>query len=159
MSQLKRLILLACLALPLAASAAHHDEKEHLGPPSDGAKGMPGAIGTFAFRSPGHWVDTDGVAPGVAGCHVGVDVEADGTTKNGRAFAEGCREDGLLIESNPRIDEVHAHAGGMGHPDLFDCNSWCKGNDRSGGRCETVAAPAPCTDVDPEMTSGMCVCN
>ncbi|MFT5136196.1 MAG: hypothetical protein ACI8XV_001225 [Arenicella sp.] len=158
MSQLKRLILLACLVLPLAVSAAHHEEKERFGPPSDGAKDMPGAVGTFPLYPPtSYWIDTDGVAPGVAGCHYGTD--ADGTTSNGRAFAEGCREDGLLIESNPGKGEVHAHSKDTGHPDLFNCNDWCKGNDSSGGQCKTVAAPAPCTDVDPDMTSGMCVCD
>ena len=50
------------------------------GDPSSGAKGMPGAEGTFNFK-PADWIegkttwweDSDGVAPGVAGCHIGTD--------------------------------------------------------------------------------------
>ena len=157
MSHLMRLILLCCLALPLAVNAAHHEKDEQFKPASNGAKDMPGAKGTFSlYPATSYWVDTDGIEPGIAGCHYGTD--ATGTTPNGRAFAEGCREDGLLIESNPGKGEVHAHKKDTGSPDVFDCDQWCKGTGHSGGMCKTVPAPAPCSDVDPAMTSAMCSC-
>lgn len=156
MSFLNRFILLACLALPITVSAAHHEKKEHLGAPSEGAR-MPGAKGTFPlYPDTSYWVDTDGVAPGVPGCHYGTD--ATGKIKNNRAFAEACRKDGLLIESNPAAGKVHAHKRDTGHPDLFDCNAWCEGTAQTSGVCKTTPAPAPCSDIDPKMTSAMCVC-
>lgn len=57
---------------------------------SDGAKGMPGALGTFAFKpkdwADGQttwWKDSDGIDPGVAGCHIGTDKDGNA---NGRMF-------------------------------------------------------------------------
>lgn len=156
MSLLNRIILLACLALPIVVNAAHHGDKEHIGAPSEGAR-LPGAVGTFSlYPATSYWIDTDGVAPGVAGCHYGTD--ATGEIANGRAFAEGCREDGLLIESNPAQGKVHAHKKDTGHPDLFDCNAWCEGTVQKSGMCVTVPAPKPCSTIDPDMTSAMCVC-
>lgn len=42
---------------------------------------------------------SDGVAPGVAGCHIGLDVKY---RPNGRKFGEACLDNGLLVESNPQ---------------------------------------------------------
>ncbi|MBL4671723.1 MAG: hypothetical protein JKX81_05645 [Arenicella sp.] len=157
MSFLKHLILLAFLILPIVANAEHHGKNQKLGPPSDDAKGMDGAKGTFAlYPETSYWLDTDGVAPGVAGCHYSIDVISE--KPNGRAFAEGCRDDGLLIESNPKKGKVHAHKKDTGHPDLFDCNKWRKGKGHESGKCAVVPAPAPCNDVDPNMTSAICAC-
>ena len=117
---------------------------------------MAGAEGTFAFKpddwmegTTSWWKDSDGVAPGVAGCHIGTD--ADGTP-NGRMFGEACLPNGLLVESNPTAGELHSHANDVGHPDMFDCKAWCVGEGASGGAC--AAAPAP-----PCAESAYCACN
>ena len=126
------------------------------GGPSAGAKGMPGAEGTFEFKPSdwkegtiSWWKDSDGVDPGTAGCHIGTD--ADGKA-NGRMFGEACLEDGLLVESNPGAHELHSHKDDIGHPDKFDCNAWCKGQGKSKGMCVAAAAP-PCE------ASAMCKCD
>lgn len=115
--------------------------------PSCDAKGLPGAEGTFAFTPEDHgehittwWKDSDGVSPGVAGCHVGTDETG---TPNGRMFGEACLPDGLLVESNPGKDELHSHRDDVGHPDIFDCNAWCIGEGKKTGTCEVAVAP-PC---------------
>ena len=150
---------LLALSIPLVLwlGAASAQEPQH--PPSPLAKGMPGALGTFDYRPPdykadvrSYWYDTDGVDPGVAGCHVGVAGEKD-KTPNGRVFGEACRDIRVLIESNPAADQIHGHADDVGHPDLFDCNAWCKqAKKASGGVCRVVSGPAPC------KTSAICSC-
>jgi hypothetical protein len=125
------------------------------GEPSEGAKDMAGAKGTIEFK-PTDWVqgkktwwkDSDGVAPGVAGCHIGTDEQG---AANGRMFGEVCLASGLLVESNPGQDKVHGHADDRGHPDTFDCNAWCVGEGKQSGQCEVAAAP-PCEQ------SAMCAC-
>lgn len=126
--------------------------------PSSGAHGMAGAEGTFSFPAPDRiagttattwWSDTDGVSPGVAGCHVGTDEKA---VPNGRSFAEACLDNGLLVESNPGKDELHSHKNDIGHPDTFDCNAWCIGEGKESGTCEVAAAPPPCNQ------SAICSC-
>lgn len=117
------------------------------GAPSKGAENLPGAAGTFEFK-PKDWVsgettwwkDTDGVAPGVAGCHIGTDVQG---VPNGRMFGEACLSSGLLVESNPGADELHSHNDDTGHPDTFDCNAWCIGQGNIAGVCVAATAP-PC---------------
>ncbi len=116
---------------------------------------MAGAKGTFEFKSEDWtpntttwWKDTDGVDPGTAGCHIGTDSEG---TPNGRMFGEACLADGLLVESNPGADELHSHKNDIGHPDKFDCNAWCIGNNHSKGMCVVSAAP-PCE------ASARCAC-
>jgi hypothetical protein len=126
------------------------------GKPSEGAVGMPGAEGIFIFK-PDDWVkgettwwkDTDGVDPGTAGCHIGTDAEG---APNGRMFGEACLPGGLLVESNPGVDELHSHSDDIGHPDKFDCNAWCVGQGNSSGICELASAP-PCAQ------SALCSCN
>ena len=148
---MKRLTILALLFFVLQA---YSEEKAH--EPSPGAQKIPGAMGTFEFK-PDDWIagettwwkDSDGVDPGVAGCHIGTDSSG---SPNGRMFGEACMEDGLLVESNPSANELHSHKDDIGHPDRFDCNAWCAGNGSSGGRCEVSDAP-PCAQ------SAKCVCN
>ena len=144
-----RLILI--ISLSLMAGSFSHAEAE----PSSGAEGMPGAKGTFEFSPEDHtpgkttwWKDTDGVSPGVAGCHIGAD---ENGTPNGRTFGEACLPDGLLVESNPGKDELHSHNNDKGRPDTFDCNAWCTGTGKKGGACE--AAPSP-----PCAQSAVCSC-
>ena len=150
MSNLVKLSVMISVLIVISA-CAHYQHAS----PSNGAAGMPGAMGTFEFapqdRVAGQtswWKDSDGIEPGVAGCHVGIDEKGK---PNGRMFGEACLESGLLVESNPGVDQAHSHANDLGHPDTFDCNQWCKGNDKAGGSC--VAAPAP-----PCAKSAMCVC-
>jgi len=123
--------------------------------PSSGAEGMPGAHGTFEYKPADWkegettwWKDSDGVDPGVAGCHIGTDSEGK---PNGRMFGEACLPDGLLVESNPGAVMLHSHGNDTGHPDTFDCNAWCIGNGKSRGACEAAAAP-PCEQ------SAVCAC-
>ena len=82
--------------------------------PSKGAIEMVGAKGTIEYKptdwvegSNSWWKDSDGIAPGIAGCHIGVDSTGKA---NGRKFGEACLESGLLVESNPGKDELHSHA-------------------------------------------------
>jgi len=151
MSRASALILAFCLPMLMLVHAVHAD-----GPPSVGAKGMAGAKGTFDFKpkdwAQGQttwWKDTDGVKPGKAGCHIGTD--QDGKA-NGRMFGEACLSDVLLVESNPGADVIHEHVDDIGHPDKFDCNSWCIGQVFAKGICR--AAPSP-----PCAQSAQCVCN
>ncbi len=150
MSILDRLSLIVCLSL-VTGSCAHQDGS----PPSMGAEGLPGAMGTFAFQPPDvmpgettWWKDTDGVRPGVAGCHIGTDAQG---VANGRMFGEACLPNGLLVESNPGKNELHSHENDTGHPDTFDCDIWCIGTGKKGGACEAADAP-PCEK------SAVCAC-
>ena len=151
MFRLFTLMLAFCVSTLMVASIA-----SATGEPSSGAKGMPGAKGTFEFKptdwmegTTSWWKDSDGIDPGVAGCHIGTDAEGK---PNGRMFGEACLPDGMLVESNPGADELHSHANDIGHPDMFDCNEWCIGKGAAKGAC-TVAAAPPC------QQSAMCACN
>jgi hypothetical protein len=147
-------ILAVCIPVLMLAGVAQAQHSE----PSTGAKGMPGALGTMEYKPTDwkgnvttYWKDTDGVDPGVAGCHIGV---TESGQPNGRFFGEACESGTILIESNPGIDAVHAHANDLGHPDRFDCNAWCIGAKRArAGVCRAVTGPAPCT------ASARCECN
>lgn len=146
-------ILAVCIPMLLMFSAAQAQHE-----PSDGARGMPGALGTFAYKPPDwkgnvttYWKDTDGVDPGVAGCHIGVNQNG---TPNGRSFGEACQSARILVESNPGANVIHPHANDTGHPDRFDCNAWCIGaRQAKGGVCKAVSGPPPCAK------SARCVCN
>lgn len=123
--------------------------------PSANAKDMPGALGTFEFRpddwqegTTSWWLDSDGVDPGTAGCHIGTDDKGE---PNGRMFGEACMADGTLVESNPGAVELHSHKNDTGHPDKFDCNAWCVGKGAATGACVAAKAP-PCEQ------SAMCKC-
>ena len=150
MQRLCAMILSLCLPLVLIAQIAHAD-----GPPSKGAKGMKGALGTFDFK-PSDWkkgqttylLDTDGVKPGEAGCHIGTNKKGK---PNGRSFGEACLSKVLLVESNPGAKIVHSHKNDVGHPDKFDCNAWCIGKGSAKGTCVAAAAP-PCA------ASAKCIC-
>ena len=142
--------ILASLLLPLA-----HAFAEGAGEPSVGARGMPGAMGTIELKPSDWiegevtwWVDSDGVAPGVAGCHIGADASG---VPNGRMFGEACLPNGRLVESNPGADELHSHPDDTGHPDTFDCAEWCVAQGASGGTCTPAPAP-PCAE------SAICSC-
>lgn len=150
---IRPLSFLLCLAITIFAAGCGSEDSH---PPSKGAEGMPGALGTFEFKPSDWqegkttwWKDTDGVDPGTAGCHLGTD---EAGTPNGRMFGEACLPGGIqIVESNPGVDVIHKHTNDLGHPDKFDCNAWCVGKGSSKGRCE--AAPAP-----PCEQSAKCVC-
>ncbi len=148
-----RLLWSVILMVGLVFVAGCSSEDDHA--PSGGAKDMPGALGTFEFKPTdwkkgelSYWKDTDGVAPGVAGCHIGTDKDGNA---NGRMFGEACLSATELVESNPGKDVIHSHTDDTGHPDKFDCNAWCVGNGSAKGACEVAAAP-PCE------SSAKCVC-
>jgi len=139
------------LVMFMAGCAPRSDEG-----PSAGASGMPGALGTFEFQpddwNPGEltwWMDSDGIDPGIAGCHIGTDNQG---TPNGRLFGEACLDELILVESNPGAGELHSHENDTGYPDRFDCQLWCAGNGFATGVCRSAAAP-PCT------ASARCVCD
>ena len=120
-----------------------------------GAKGMPGAAGTFEFKpadwmdgTTSWWKDSDGVDPGKPGCHIRTDEKGK---PNGRRFAEACLPDGMLVESNPSTGELHSHKNDLGHPDKVDCNAWCIGKGSAKDTCVVAAAP-------PYEKSAMCKC-
>jgi hypothetical protein len=146
-------ILAVCLPVLMLLTSAQAQHSE----PSDGAKGMPGAQGTIEFKPTDwkgnvttYWKDSDGINPGVAGCHIGV---TKAGKRNGRSFGEACQSDRILIESNPGKDEIHPHTNDLGHPDTFDCNAWCIGAKKTqGGVCKAVSGPRPCA------TSARCEC-
>jgi len=147
-------ILVVCIPVLMLLNVAQGQHEK----PSADAKGMPGALGTMEYKPSDwkdnvttYWKDTDGVDPGVAGCHIGV--TKDGKP-NGRFFGEACESDRILIESNPGAGVIHPHKNDLGHPDRFDCNAWCIGAKKTkGGVCKAASAPAPCT------TSARCECN
>lgn len=150
MSYINRLMSIAFMSLVLATLANADDGK-----PSSGAANMPGAKGTFEFKpsdwapeKTSWWKDSDGVAPGVAGCHIGTDEKG---VANGRTFGEACLPNGLLVESNPGKDVLHSHSKDIGHPDTFDCNAWCMSKGSKSGSCEVAPAP-PCEK------SAFCAC-
>lgn len=140
-----------CLTFLLLAERAYSE-----GPPSELAKAQPGAMGTFDFKPQdwksgvlSYWKDTDGVDPRKAGCHIGTDKIGE---PNGRMFGEACLADSTLVESNPGAGVLHSHKNDIGHPDKFDCKSWCSGKGFSGGKCVSASAP-PC------KSSAICSCN
>ena len=150
MSNLIRITVICVVTALLASTGARAG-----GDPSAGAEGLAGAMGTFEFKpqdwTEGEttwWKDSDGIAPGVAGCHIGTDSTG---APNGRMFGEACLPNGLLVESNPGAQELHSHTNDIGHPDTLDCKAWCMGEGASGGVCEDAPAP-PCEQ------SARCVC-
>ncbi len=162
MSTFNSLTLAVFLSLLIGACSSEEHEPtgdtNHMNQhaPSSDAEGMAGTKGTFEFQpndwqenTTSWWKDTDGVDPSVAGCHIGTDENGE---PNGRMFGEACLDNGLLVESNPGADELHSHANDIGHPDTFDCNTWCVGKGNKNGVCEVAAAP-PCAQ------SAACSCN
>lgn len=150
MSRIFTLVFACCISILIVSGAARAT-----GEPSSGARGMPGAKGTFEFKPDDWkqgeatwWKDSDGIDPGTPGCHIGTDSEG---TPNGRMFGEACLPDGLLVETNPGAGVLHNHKSGIGHPDMFDCNAWCKGQEAAKGSCSAMPAP-PCEK------SAMCAC-
>ena len=169
MSRILALLLSFCLPLLFLVIPATAKDCVFSKPadacPSDAAQKMKGAIGKKGFtaielglkkeiHATTYWYDTDGVDPGVAGCHIGVMDGSDKKKKNGRTFGEACIDNVLLIESNPGTHVVHPHKGDHGHPDLFNCSNWCKGKGKTSGRCVKVT-----TGLKGCASSARCACN
>jgi len=115
-----------------------------------------GALGRYEFTpqdwqegTTTWWIDSEGVEPGIAGCHLGTD--SDGS-QNGRVFGELCLDAGILAETTPGPSVLHSHENDIGRPTQIDCAVWCMGNGSTGGMCEVAPAP-PCAQ------SARCVCN
>ncbi|HVK88899.1 MAG TPA: hypothetical protein VM513_32490 [Kofleriaceae bacterium] len=113
------------------------------------------------------WIDTDGVEPELAGCHIEFsESNCDFVAVSARNFGEFCQEDGTLVESNPGADQCHTHEDDIGHPYVVDCSAWCtdtltlpngvqRGVASATGRCEVVA-DVPCNEG--VVDSARCVC-
>jgi hypothetical protein len=143
--------------------------------PDDPVRDMPGWLGRTTIEAPGCWSDTDGVVPETAGCHLHCGSDDGCVTcgePDGRVIGEACHKftrvvNGhaetspfWLIETNPGAGVCHPHTGGEGHPEVFDCDAFCKGtiNPDDGqlyasGACESV--PHVCGGGEP---SARCAC-
>lgn len=112
-------LVIACLGL-VSAACSNHDETEdpEAGP---GTYTLDLGRGEDSF-----WIDTDGVSPEVAGCHIEYS-ESTCTTVAvfGRTVGEFCQDDGTLVESNPAALACHTHDKDIGHPYVVDCAGWC----------------------------------
>ncbi len=148
-------------AVPEAPAAPEVEPTERLPWPVRGEPpvDIPGWQGKTKIKAPGSWKDSDGVVPGEAGLHHAYKdsrcTEADPAMQ---PIAEACyvfsRDNNgtpeqsplWLIETNPAKDECHEHRGGEGHPDVFDCDAFCKGsadadrNAYSSGKCVKALA-------------------
>lgn len=102
-----------------------------------------------------YWDDTDGVAPGAAGCHIEYEEATCQGIRSGREFGEFCLDADRLVESNPGVDECHTHADDRGKPDVFSCLQWCQEQGATGGSCEG-GVPVQAGEVSCE--SARCVC-
>jgi hypothetical protein len=96
------------------------------------------------------WVDSDGVHPDIAGCHIGLNEDG---SENGRYFGEACLTDDVIVESNPEAGLVHVHHGDVGHPHIFSCARWCAAVRGKVGSCVTIAE-----NITPCTTSARCEC-
>jgi len=129
---------------------------------SEDMKGVPGAMGRMIFTpddwtdADSYWVDSDGVAPGVAGCHISTDKNKNPT---GRIFAEACLSERVLVESNPGADVLHKHKNDVGKPDIVHCNAWCLGKGHDRGFCRSQPAVSTATINCQQIQSAACVCS
>ena len=72
---MRSILAVTLLLFSISVTAGEAGDK-----PSVGAKGMPGAAGTIEFKPKDWeegevtwWLDSDGIDPGEAGCHIGAD--------------------------------------------------------------------------------------
>ncbi len=134
-------LLAVCIPVLMSINAANAEDKAHPSgenhyhfksgipethaPPSAGAKGMEGAMGTIEFKPKDwkgnvttYWVDTDGVDPGVAGCHRAYNRGTYGPngrdwSYNGRTFGEACLGDNPNIPYRFLISPIQVFWYGM----------------------------------------------
>jgi hypothetical protein len=62
---------------------------------------------------------------------------------------------GALIESNPGAGVCHPHKNGLGHPDVYDCDAFCKGTQTEN---HTGACVADVCNTDDATASARCEC-
>jgi len=157
-------LLLTMLASCSDDSGSSYNECEQCTlPPSSEASAWPGALGRFRVKPSeinsdytwfegytSTWKDTDGVAPEIPGCHIETTEPPAGAQ---RFFGELCLDDVLLVETNPNVNEVHAHNDDYGAPDVFNCNTYCMDLYGKTGSCEVTEEP-----VDVCQKSAKCAC-
>lgn len=140
---------------------------------------LPGFLGQTEIETPipgyegeQYWTDSDGVDPAVAGCHFPFSGMSDagectGSLAPAGVFGEFCNPPegdpmhqpgfpvGALIESNPAAGVCHPHKDGLGHPDVYDCDAFCKGteSERHTGTCVADVCTA-----DAAIPSARCEC-
>ena len=137
-------------------------------------KVLPGFLGRTEIMTPipeyegdQFWTDSDGVDPAVAGCHFPFsDGKCTASLARG-VFGEFCNPpegsdghqagfpEGALIESNPAADVCHQHKNGLGHPDVYDCDAYCKGTHTQ--QYTGVCVPDVC-NTDATIPSARCAC-
>lgn len=161
----------SCQAAPAETSPTTADPRA--------AVSLPGFLGRTEIETPipgyggdQYWTDSDGVDPAVAGCHFPFSgMTAAGACTGPLApagvFGEFCNPAegdpmhqagfpvGALIESNPAAGVCHPHANGLGHPDVYDCDAYCKGT-HTGSHTGTCVADV-CT-ADSAIPSARCAC-
>lgn len=138
--------------------------------PSSAAAALPGALGRFyvkpselGFEPPYEWLegetttwlDTDGVSPEVGGCHI--ETTDPLLTAEPRNFGELCNANGLLVETNPGVNQQHSHSNDLGRPDVFNCNTYCQGEYNVAGSCQPIIEIVT-TEAFPCETSALCMC-
>ena len=92
-------LLAFCVPMLMLLNAASAND-----PPTAGASKIPGAKGTIEYKPEGwkgagvttYWEDSDGIKPGVAGCHLEVTRKGKSFPER-RVFGEACMN-GLLVE-------------------------------------------------------------
>jgi len=126
----------------------------------------------FPYLGDQYWTDTDGVAPATPGCHYPFEHRSiagvcsdplNAASKIGEACNPGVGQPnhatgfpvGALIETNPGPGVCHPHKDGLGHPDVYDCDAYCKGTQSPLHTGACVAAP--CAD-DNAIASAKCEC-
>jgi hypothetical protein len=165
MNKALKLAVLVCITLIISACCC----KPKDGPPyppatleSEDMKGVRGSMGRMVFTpedwtdADTYWVDSDGVAPDVAGCHISTDANKKPT---GRIFSEACLSDRVLVESNPGADVLHKHKNDVGKPDIVHCNAWCQGQEHDRGFCRAKPAVSTATVDCQQIQSAACECS
>jgi hypothetical protein len=162
--KLLSVFLLACVDQLPVEHDDHHADSKH--PVDDKGRPIPGWRGTIPLPTPApaqFWVDTDGVAPEVPGCHYAYKNEPECIEQEGGSeivgwIGEECR-DGLLVETNPGAGVCHEHENAQGKPDTFDCLAYCHGHDNGyhWGRCIPVADVCDGKDGK-KIASAKCEC-
>lgn len=175
---MKRLLVFIVATLSATALQAQPGSTSTAADPS-GARSLPGFLGKTEIETPipgyegdQYWSDSDGVDPAVAGCHFPFTGRTpagacSGPLKPAGVFGEFCNPAegdpmhqadfpvGALIESNPGAGVCHPHENGLGHPDVYDCDAFCKGTQTGSHTGKCVAAVC---NSDSAIASARCEC-
>lgn len=155
-------------------------------PPTEALKGWIKSFGVktpipcMADQTKVLWVETDGHKPELAECHWPCDEDPAKPGKckqpiNKGAFGEWCFDNlaepltkantgKYLVESGPGKDDAgppqagHKHAGGEGHPHIYDCDKYCKDEKgKASGSCKKAAMQVACGNAE-MVDSAFCEC-